>query len=521
MATRTIQHDEKRAAIYDRWLHTLGGGEQVAFSYAEVLRDLGYKTEILTHKKINLDDAEKKMNLDLHGISIRYLPNLLDYQLSEYTEEYDVFVSNSFLDYIPNRSKFGILSVFFPSRIKISMYEYLKRAHIVPSLRRFFVYPTLFEGFRYDEQVNGRIFKWLGKESTIHLNQHVRNFSIRLWIEYIAFSCVNNIQFRDGDRYIEPISRTINHSNNVITYNFRLDGRNNTSSLSISLPDSEYASAVALLSLRIPGFRYTLYNIFKAIVPTWEMRLHGGPSVTKFSDIDSYDRIVAISKFTQKWIKQYWGIRSDLLYPSVDVQAFKPATNKKNMIVHVGRFFLAGHSKKQLDMLRVFKRMVDKGLKGWELHFIGSVADGRLSEKYVETIREELKGYPVFLHLNASFSELQRVVSESKIYWHATGLDEDNQRYPIRLEHFGITTVEAMASGCVPVVIRAGGQTEIVESGISGYLWNTREELMSNTLKLIKDPVLLAKMRKEALQRSAYFSRERFKKELRELLPHA
>ena len=108
-----------RVGIYDRWLHTLGGGEQVAFAYAETFRDWGYETEIITHRKFDVALAEKKMEVSLKGVKIRYIPSLVDYQLSQYTEDYDIFVSNSYLDYIPNRSKFGILSIFFPSRVKL------------------------------------------------------------------------------------------------------------------------------------------------------------------------------------------------------------------------------------------------------------------------------------------------------------------------------------------------------------------------------------------------------------------
>jgi len=512
---------KKRVGIYDRWLHTLGGGEQIAFAYAEVLRDLGYQVELLTHRKIDIGAAERKMNVDLRDVSIRYLPNLPDYKLSQYTEGYDVFISNSYLDYIPNRSKFGILSVFFPSRIKVSIYEYLKRAHIIPSLRRFFVYPSWFEGFRYDESMNGRLYKWLGKESTIYFNQDISRLQIQIWIEYLAFSCVDGIRFKLGNAFVKPTLRSVNQSTNVITYTFVFSQSVKDKGLTIVLPESEYATRIALVSLRITQIRYALYNIFKMLFPSWEMRLHGGPSAAKFSDIDSYDRIVAISEFTQKWIKQYWGVSSDLLYPPVSIHDFKPAVKKKNVIAHVGRFFVGGHSKKQLDMVRVFKRMVDKGLKGWEFHLIGGVADGPMHWQYVEAIREEAKGYPITLHIDAPFDELKTVLAEAKIYWHATGLDEDNTRYPIRLEHFGITTVEAMASGCVPVVINCGGQSEIVTSTHCGFVWNTREELMKHTLTLVKHPKLLATMRKAALERSKYFSREQFTAELREILKRA
>lgn len=504
----------KTAGVYDRWLHTLGGGEQVAFAYAETLRDLGYETEILTHRKVDIHEAERKMDVDLHDIKITYLPDLPDYQLSEYTQKYDVFVSNSFLDYIPNRSKLGILSVFFPSRIKISLYEYLKRSHIVPSLRRFFVYPSWFEGFRYDEFVRGKLHKWMGRESTVYFNQPVNDFQLEIWIEYLAFSCIDRIHFRVGEKEIIPQSKLINQSTNSILYTFHLRHSVKDNGITIALPDSEYSNAIALTSLRIISVRYMLYNLFKTLFPSWEMRLHGGPSSTRFSDIDSYDRILSISQFTKKWVAKYWGLGSDLLYPPVNVHAFHASTQKKNIIAHVGRFFVGGHSKKQLDLVRVFRRMVDKGLKDWELHLVGGVADGSTHRQYLSIIGEEIRGYPIVLHQNAPFQELRQVLSDAKIYWHATGLDEDVNRHPIRLEHFGITTVEAMASGCVPVVINCGGQPEIVKFTKCGYVWNTREELIEKTMSLIHNPKLLNEQRKLAIEKSKYFSRERFEKEL-------
>ena len=58
-------------------------------------------------------------------------------------------------------------------------------------------------------------------------------------------------------------------------------------------------------------------------------------------------------------------------------------------------------------------------------------------------------------------------------FWHGAGLGEQN---PVLLEHFGLVTVEAMAAGCVPVVVASGGQTEIVQHGVNGYLWTKLEE---------------------------------------------
>lgn len=505
---------QKTAAIYNRWLYTLGGGEQAAFAFAECLRDAGYSTVLLTHRHVDLAVAEKNMHIDLHDITIRYLPNVADYQLSQYTEGYDIFINNSYLDYIPNRSKYGMLSVFFPSRIKISVYEYLKRAHIVPSLRRFFIYPAYFEGFQYDQYVHGRILKWLGDTSSIVFNTRIQSLQITLYAKYLSFSCIDSIAFMSGKQVIHPVSRTILRNTNAIKYNFQFSQPCEQSTLNIKLPDSEYAHDIALMSMSIQNYRYAFYNVFKRFFPNWEMRLHGGPSVTKFSDIDSYDKVLANSLFTQKWIKNYWGVSSDVLYPLVHVEDFFAAKQKKNIIVHVGRFFLGGHSKKQLEMVRVFKRLVNQGVKNWEFHLIGNVAEGDLHQRYVNTVKEEAQNNPIFIHTNASFDLLRSTLAHAKIYWHATGLDENDRRYPECLEHFGITTVEAMAAGCVPVVINKGGQPEIITKD-AGFVWNTRDELLEKTQWLITHPQELERMSKEALKQSKFFSKSRFEKEFR------
>lgn len=510
--------NHKKAGIYDRWLHTLGGGEQVAFAYAVALRDLGYQTDLLTHKKVNLQEAEQKMNVDLKDINLKYLPNMVDFQLSQFTEGYDVFVSNSYLDYIPNRSKFGILSIFFPSKIHLSVYEYLKRAFFIPSLKNFFIYPSRFEGFLYDEAVRGKIYKILGENSTITFNQNIKELKIELYFHYLAISLIDEICFYlDGEK-IFPKDQAVNINKNTINYYFKFNKSTKNMGFAIMMPNSEFNEYVALTKILIPDYRYIIYNFFKKFFPKWEMRLHGGPSVTKFSDIESYDEILTISNFSKKWIDKYWGIQSKVLYPPASVNNFSPAKQKKNIIAHIGRFFVTGHCKKQLDMMRVFKKLVDSGIKNWELHFLGSIAEGDLHHRYFEMTKEEAAGYPVFFHNNAPFLELKDLLSKAKIYWHATGLDENPEKNPIRLEHFGITTVEAMASGCVPVVINSGGQSEIVLPG-TGFLWDSREELLFYTKKLIKSPKLLREINQKAIERSKFFDIEHFKKALQEYLP--
>jgi glycosyltransferase involved in cell wall biosynthesis len=249
------------------------------------------------------------------------------------------------------------------------------------------------------------------------------------------------------------------------------------------------------------------------------MRLHGGPSVTTLSDLQSYKKIITISNFCQFWIHKYWNLDSEILYPPVNTKAFKPDSKKKNWITHIGRFFVTGHSKKQLELIRVFKDLVDHKQidETWELHFIGSIHEGRAHQDYFEACVAEAAQYPIHFHIGIPFGDLRKILGQSKIYWHATGLDQDPSRQPILMEHFGITTVEAMAAGCVPIVINRGGQPEIITPD-SGFVWNTREELKSYTVKIAHDDTLRKQLMHGAIRRSEYFGIEAFKKRFKEII---
>ena len=499
----------KTAAVYDRWLSTLGGGEQVAFAYAQTFTELGYKTVLLTHAKVDTQKAEKKMDVSLKDIEIVYLPIKSSKELSQYTEKYDVFVNTSYLDYFANRGKNGILSIFFPSQIYLTPYEYIKRAFIIPSFRSFFIYPLQYENFAYDEFKQHKMYRWLCESSSILLSKKIRKISITLFFDALAFSTLEQIQFSRNGVTIEPKLKKLDHKNNEVEYFFEFANPED-SKLTILMPKTK-DSVAAITKVTIPNIRYYLYNLFKTFFPTWEMRLHGGPGITKRSELESYQTIITISEFCKHWIKKYWGLNAKVLYPPVNTSNFKPSKQKKNYICTVGRFFVTGHSKKQLDQIKVFKKMYDQGAtKDWQLHLIGSVHPGDQHQQYFETCQTTAAGYPIFFHTDVPFSELKQFLSQSKIYWHATGLDEDEQRNPILFEHFGITTVEAMASGCVPVVIRAGGQKEIVTEE-SGFTWANREEWIEKTTTLISDTKLLEKISKAAVTRSEYFSRENFK----------
>jgi glycosyltransferase involved in cell wall biosynthesis len=196
--------------------------------------------------------------------------------------------------------------------------------------------------------------------------------------------------------------------------------------------------------------------------------------------------VVANSAYTARWIERRWGRPARVLHPPVFPI---PPGEKRPWIVAVGRFAGGGRSKRQLEMVEVFRGLIERGLADWELHLIGMGQDPESVRRVVEAARE----LPVVIHLDASRQELEEICGAASVFWHFTGALEDPEEAPERMEHFGIATVEAMSAGAVPVVVARGGQPEIVEGG-SGLLWETFEECAEQTWRLCHDEPLRVRL---------------------------
>lgn len=231
--------------------------------------------------------------------------------------------------------------------------------------------------------------------------------------------------------------------------------------------------------------------------------------------------IICNSRFTKKFIDKKFHTNSKILYPpcinSNDIK--KVSEEKKNIVLTVGRYSplsSKGNSVKKTEvMIDAFKKMVDGGLKNWQ--FIAAVSFLKENEKYLDQLEKAIKNYPIKIIKNIEFNELMKLYQRSKIYWHAAGFQEDIEKQPERAEHFGITTVEAMAHKVVPVVIEKGGQPEIVDDNINGFLWETQDELIQQTKRLMIDGKLREQMADLAHKKSLEFTVEKFCEELQKI----
>jgi glycosyltransferase involved in cell wall biosynthesis len=234
--------------------------------------------------------------------------------------------------------------------------------------------------------------------------------------------------------------------------------------------------------------------------------------------IGSYGLLLAISEFTGDWVRRLWGLEAVVLYPPVETGARIHLDRKTRTILAVGRFFPADHNKKHDVLIEMFARLVREGLSGWELHLVGGRTRVPGTDAYIRRLEELAAGLPVVFHVDASRERLRGLLETAAIFWHATGYGEDIAAYPYKLEHFGMSTVEAMGNGCVPVVHACGGQPEIIEQGRSGFLWSSLEEFHDLTLRLVEDRELREELARRAFERSRAFGRERFRSSAADLL---
>ena len=224
----------------------------------------------------------------------------------------------------------------------------------------------------------------------------------------------------------------------------------------------------------------------------------------------TYQLKTAISDFSRSWAQKRWGIDCEIVYPPVDT-AFRQV-EKEKLILSVGRFAVVGegHQKKQEQMLSVYGRLNGARPLDWKYFCVGGVGETPKHKAYFEELSALAAPSGAQLVANIDRGELKSLFERASIFWHAAGYGEDQNIRPIFVEHFGISTVEAMAAGCVPVVINKGGQPEIVEHGVNGFVWETLDELRDYTTRLIDDDALRAKMSEAARKRAQVFSSESF-----------
>jgi len=211
--------------------------------------------------------------------------------------------------------------------------------------------------------------------------------------------------------------------------------------------------------------------------------------------VGKINQFLAVSNYTREFVKEIWGRDSTTLYPPCPVELYKSQNmDVENLAVTIGRIV----PEKRMHLFAEIARKLPQ----FRFAIIGSVASHQ--DSYYRFL---VKNAPSNLSIILSPLRKNRdLLAKAKAYVHCA----EN-------EHFGITIVEAMASGCVPIVHNSGGPREIVTEDV-GFKWHNTAEAAEQVWRVISDRELQKRMSSESSKRARLFSDDSFESALIEIL---
>jgi glycosyltransferase involved in cell wall biosynthesis len=512
--------NELRVAVYDRFWAVAGGGETYAGTIAEVLSS-DHRVDLISHEPVDVAALQERLGLDLSRVRVVVVDECEP--IERVSRGYDLLINATYRDTSPNGARRGISIVHFPHVPTADLASWqIRMMGRLGAVGRRAAGPVEFDsGFHPADVIRWQQVRWSNGRGVLRANvtpatTRVLRVAMARFLPDGTDRLVRvRVDGEDAQAFTVTAARGRRQLLRPMIVEIPITGRRGgvtVELLSETFVPDETSGNGDRRQLGVPvvwaGFGSGLLSRLLE-----QVSLLAGPK-RGMPWLDSYDRIVANSGYGASWVTRLWNRRCEVLVPAVKQRS---SAEKAPMIVSVGRFFAAerGHSKKQLEMVRAFAELSPLHPQ-WELHLVGGCAPQ--DEPYLDMVRREAEGLPVVFHIAASGEELDELYGRASIYWHATGLGEDLDQDPERAEHFGITTVEAMSAGAVPVVIRAGGQLEIVREGIDGFLFADTDGLIARTDQIINDPELRERLAAAATERALIFGREAFERRLRSMV---
>jgi glycosyltransferase involved in cell wall biosynthesis len=331
-----------------------------------------------------------------------------------------------------------------------------------------------------------------------------------------------------GERYAFALGEVIGESHEVVyATNRRVPDQ--TELLRFGLPQvpissldlddlpvasAEYDLAVAVTSHPLPPL-HAAHNLLVVQFPFSSLSTNPVSRWRTVRRLRRCDRVV-YSRFAKRWIAERWAVDASVLAPPVVIPA-ADVPKKENLILSVGRFFPDAHCKRQDVLVEAFARLPDEVKRTWTLALVGGYRDSPENADFVRHVRGAASGMNVLVELNAPATRVFELRDRARFYWHATGFGRRADE-PERAEHFGLSTLEAMSHGAIPLVFADGGQPEVVPLEV-GVLWESIPELVDRTVGLMARPwEELDAVGLAARDASRTFSRERFDVEARRII---
>ena len=220
--------------------------------------------------------------------------------------------------------------------------------------------------------------------------------------------------------------------------------------------------------------------------------------------INDADAIVVLCETTRIQILHYYIAdfeKLHVIFPGIDTSYFsqKPGTIDKkikflpNSILTMSRVVPAKGLDRLIDAVALLKNKID-----FHVYMGGDItknSNASSEEKNAQLQIEELiKKY----HLEKFITFLGQTNHDE--YLPAYYRSADIFALPARYEPFGLTTLEAMACGTVPLVSSVAGSREVIIDGLNGFIINShnRKLLADQIYNLLKNRNLLKKVSENA-----------------------
>jgi glycosyltransferase involved in cell wall biosynthesis len=484
---------------------------------AQVLKEDGARVDLLGHEATDPARLARHLGLDLDGITYRRIPDRGDAALADVSADYALFVNSTYGSRLAPKSRRAAYLCFFPTPPDHDLDRWRRTAVRVlgPTVRG--LGPDLDFGLGWFPPEGGRRrhWTWTTDEAVLSLPAGPRGLQVDLGRPGAPGPA--QLTIVDDD---QTTLADVSVSQDFVPHRFDFGAREAGSEIRFRTQtfvpggNDSRELGVALSRPRLPGIHGP-----RGALLTRAPWLRRDPRDLDW--LQSYATVMANSEYTRGYVRSYWHTEADVLYPPIRVHTLQPlpGPQREQAVLSVGRFFAPGlgHAKRQLEMVQAFGELYRGGqLPGWKMYVVGGMEASQ--QPYVARVRAAAEGLPVEIIPNATREHVEQLLARCAIFWSATGYGEDVEKRPWNAEHFGMTTAEAMAGGCVPVVIDQAGQREIVRDGLDGYRWTTLEELGHRTALLAQDASLRARLSGNAQLRAASYDEVAFRTRWRQIV---
>ncbi|MEW6604855.1 MAG: glycosyltransferase, partial [Thermoproteota archaeon] len=192
-----------------------------------------------------------------------------------------------------------------------------------------------------------------------------------------------------------------------------------------------------------------------------------------YRDMMKSSTVLTNSEFSRKAIFRTFDVDSTVIHPPVDTDTFRNAAlfsdNRDNSILVVSRF----HPSKKIENAIQLARLLKKNQVGSQMIIAGNMSPEGVG--YFDNLRQLARHYDledfVKFEANIRLDRLLCLMRTAKVYIHS-----------LPGEPFGISTVEAMSAGLIPVVPDIGGHTEFVPAKYQFHTFGQGLEAVARAL---------------------------------------